>query len=50
MKTCAICEKLIHTGDPHHFVKVKGQRERRGYCKECMKGGGKHGDTDGERH
>jgi len=49
MEKCAICEKMIYTGDRCHFVKAKGQRVR-WYCEKCMKGGGKHGDTDGKRH
>lgn len=46
MEKCAICGKLITTGI---FVKVKGVRELRWYCKECVKGGGKH-DTAGKGH
>ena len=48
MEKCKICGKVIHTGDPCHFVKAKGQPIR-WYCEKCVKGGGKH-DTTGKRH
>lgn len=48
MEKCTICGKTIYTGDPCHFVKVKGQPVR-WYCEKCVKGGGKH-DADGKRH
>lgn len=47
---CHGCKEIIRDGTPCHFVKVKGQRGLRWYCKECMKGGEKHGNTTGERH
>jgi ribosomal protein L24E len=47
--TCEICGKTIYTGDPCHFVKVKGDKRILWYCKECVKGGGKD-DTAGKRH
>ena len=43
VKTCRICGKTIWAGRPYHFVKVKGDRALRWYCKECVKGGHKDG-------
>jgi hypothetical protein len=42
---CRICGKPLYAKDHPIFVKVKGQRKLRWYCRECVKGGGKH-DTD----
>ena len=38
MEKCASCGKIITNGV---WVKVKGQRALRWYCKDCTKGGGK---------
>ncbi len=46
---CRICGNILGVSDRPIFVKVKGQRDLRWYCRECVKGGGKH-DTTGERH
>jgi hypothetical protein len=49
MEKCEICRKPILAGEPCYFVKVKGQPIR-WYCKKCVKGGQKNGDTNGKRH
>lgn len=42
MHKCEICGKMIMTGDPCHFVKLRGQPVR-WYCEKCVKGGAKDG-------
>lgn len=49
MNICRICGKSSTSPAAGIWVKVKGQRELRWYCKECVKGGGKH-DTAGKGH
>ena len=45
---CEICKEMIYTGDPCHFVKVKGDRRIRWYCEKCAKGECKHGQRKAE--
>ncbi len=46
---CRLCGKIIVDPTDAVFVKVKGVRELRWYCKECVKGGGKR-DAAGKGH
>ena len=48
VKTCEICKKPILAGDPCHFVKVKGDKGIRWYCKKCVKGGDQRGPRKAE--
>ena len=42
METCAICRKILTLPTTEGiWVKAKGQRCVRWYCKKCTKGGGK---------
>ena len=46
---CRLCGKILADPTDAIFVKVKGQRDLRWYCKKCVKGGGEH-DTTGKGH
>lgn len=48
MEMCEICKKIITSTDGI-WVKVKGRRDLRWYCKDCTKGGGKD-DPAGKRN
>ena len=46
---CRECRKILASPDDAIFVKAKGCKDLRWYCKDCTKGGGKD-DPAGKRN
>lgn len=41
-RICHICHKIITDDDPCVYVKAKGAKTGKWYCRECVRGGHKN--------